>query len=160
MILVLLGTFKINFNRPLMALEKAMLEGKISDKIIVQAGHTKFDSNVLEIRKFIKSDELTVLYEEAEIIITHSGVGSVLKGLSMNKRIIAIPRLYKFKEHVDDHQLDITEEFSRLGYLIPWRENDDIESLLLRVRTFTPNPFISQPTQINEYIINYIENLD
>ncbi|RKD15076.1 hypothetical protein BCY91_05990 [Pelobium manganitolerans] len=159
MILVLLGTFSIEFSRPLIAIENALKKGKINEEIIVQAGHTTYHSNLLTIRSFINPTELEELYQRAEIIVTHAGVGSILRGFRMNKKIIAIARLHKFKEHVDDHQVDILEEFARNNYLIPWREDDDFADLLAQARKFTPSPFVSTKKDLEGFIINYIENL-
>lgn len=159
MILVLLGTFKINFSRPLFAIEKAAIEYHYDQAVIVQAGHTAFKSDVLNIRTFIDSDELNNLYQEAEIIVTHAGVGSILKAFKMKKKIIAIPRLYKYHEHVDDHQLDILEEFAKHNYLIPWNEHDNFNELVERAKNFTPVPYASNKQDLEQYLINYIEQI-
>ena len=159
MILILLGTFKKNFSRPLVAIEEAILAGKISEEVIVQAGHTSFKSDFLTIRTFIEIDELKELYKSASLIITHSGVGSILKGLKLNKAIIAIARLAKFNEHVDNHQLDILQEFSNRKYLFPWNEGDDFLQILEKARKFKYEPFISTQGQLVQFIDQYIENL-
>lgn len=159
MILVLLGTFKIEFSRPIIAIENAIKNGEINEEVIVQAGHTAYTSEFLTIRSFINPKELDELYERAEIIVTHAGVGSILRGFRMNKKIIAIPRLYKFQEHVDDHQLDISEEFSRLNYLIIWNENDKFKDILAKARNFEPSPFVSNKKDLEGFLINYIDNL-
>lgn len=157
MILVLLGTFKIDFSRPLIQIEKAILDGQIADTVVVQSGHTNFSSQVLSIQKFMTSAELNVLYQEAEVVITHAGVGSILRGLQMGKKVIAVPRLYKYKEHVDDHQLDILNEFAAQGYLIPWHETDSFQSLLEMAKTFVPNPYRSNKQDLEQFLISYIE---
>ena len=159
MILILLGTFKKNFARPLRAIEKAFIAGKINEQVIVQAGHTAFQSEVLTIRTFIELDELETLYKSASLIITHSGVGSILKGLRLNKCIIAIARLKKFDEHVDDHQLDILQKFSEKKYLIAWNEGDDFSHVLEKARTFKSEPFIFNQGQLVQFLDHYIENL-
>ncbi|RZL47532.1 MAG: exopolysaccharide biosynthesis protein [Pedobacter sp.] len=159
MILVLLGTFKIDFSRPIKAIEKAVLAGRVTDEIIIQAGHTNYKSDVLTIRKFIDSDELSGLYDSAEVVVTHAGVGSILKGFEKGKKIIAVPRLYKYHEHVDDHQLDILEEFTKENYLIPWNENDDFATLLTQAKSFVPAPFVSNKQNLTDFLIDYIEKL-
>lgn len=159
MILVLLGTFKIEFSRPIIAIENAIKNGEVKEELIVQAGHTEYTSELLTIRSFFEPKELDDLYERAEIVVTHAGVGSILRGFRMNKKIIAIPRLYKFKEHVDDHQIDILEEFSRCNYLIPWNENDKFKDLLSKVRKFEPSKFVSNKKDLEGFLINYIDNL-
>ncbi|MFC5281967.1 PssE/Cps14G family polysaccharide biosynthesis glycosyltransferase [Pedobacter alpinus] len=159
MILVLLGTFKIEFSRPILAIENAIKSWEISEEIIVQAGHTAFKSDFMTIRAFIEPKELDNLYERAEIIVTHGGVGSILRGFRMKKKIIAIPRLHKFKEHVDDHQIDILEEFARLNYLIPWYEHDKFADVLAKARKFEPSPFVSTKKDLEGFLVNYIDNL-
>lgn len=159
MILVLLGTFKIDFRRPIIAIEDAVRNGEVKEEVIVQAGHTAFSSDLLTIRDFINPKELDELYQRAEIIVTHGGVGSILRGFRMNKKIIAVPRLYKFKEHVDDHQLDILEEFSKLNYLIYWHENDTFVDVLAKARKFVPSPFVSTKKDLEGFLVNYIDNL-
>lgn len=159
MILVLLGTFKIEFGRPIVAIENALKSGEINEEIIVQAGHTAYSSDLLTIRSFIDPKELDDLYNRAEIIVTHGGVGSILRGFRMNKKIIAIPRLYKYDEHVDDHQLDILEEFSERNYLINWHEDEKFSTVLNRARNFEPSSFVSTKKDLESFLIDYIDNL-
>ena len=160
MILLLLGTFKKDFSRPIKALEKAVKDGFIQDLIIVQAGNTMYHSTQLEIRQFFDSDELDTLYTAAEIVITHAGVGSILRGLKMHKKVIAIARLYKYQEHVDDHQLDILEEFANQGYLVAWNEGDDITTLITKARNFIPTIFQQKQSELESFLMNYIDELN
>ena len=55
---------------------------------------------------------------KASFIITHGGVGSIISSLKLNKKVIAVPRLSKYNEHVNDHQLQIIEDFDKQGYII------------------------------------------
>src|SRR4051794_12163679 len=113
MILVLLGTFSIEFPRPLIEIEKLCKEGKITEEVIVQSGHTKYESPYFRIVPFMDIDTLNNLYNKARIIITHGGTGSMLNGIKLGKTVIAIPRLRKNGEHIDDHQLEIVEVFKK-----------------------------------------------
>ena len=82
----------------------------------MQAGLTKYKSNKIKIFDFINSDEFDNYMKSADLIITHGGVGSILSGLKRNKKIIVVPRLKKYKEHTNDHQIQICNKFSELGY--------------------------------------------
>ena len=55
---------------------------------------------------------------KADYIITHGGVGTITDALKLGKKIIAVPRLSKYKEHVNDHQLQIIENFSEKGFIV------------------------------------------
>jgi UDP-N-acetylglucosamine transferase subunit ALG13 len=156
MILVLLGTYPISFSRPLIALEEILEKKIITEEVIVQSGHTQFVSKHMKIIPFIPLDDLLKIYEKADLIITQGGTGSVIKALKLRKRVIGIPRLYKNQEAVDDHQLELIEEMSKAGYLIPWYENDELKDLLEKAKNFIPSKFESNNQKIIDYLANYI----
>src|SRR5690606_26708968 len=110
MILVLLGTFPTAFPRPLMEIEALCQTGEIQEPVIVQSGHTHMESDHMEMRPFIPPDELSELCVGARVIITHAGTGSLIKGIKLQKKIIAVARLSKYNEMVDDHQVEILKE--------------------------------------------------
>jgi UDP-N-acetylglucosamine transferase subunit ALG13 len=60
-------------------------------------------------------DELGRLVREARTVVTHGGVGSILFCLDNGKRPIVVPRLRRFAETVDDHQLESARRFSDAG---------------------------------------------
>ena len=78
MILVTLGTQDKSFERLLKAIDKEIEKGNIKDKVVVQAGYTKYKSKNMEIFKSVSNDRLEELMDEASLIITHGGVGSIL----------------------------------------------------------------------------------
>ncbi|MCW3117443.1 MAG: exopolysaccharide biosynthesis protein [Chitinophagaceae bacterium] len=159
MILVLLGTFRIEFPRPLIEIEKLCREGKLSEEIIVQSGHTKYESPFFTIVPFMDVDKLNELYDKARIIITHAGTGSMLNGVKRGKTVIAIPRLKKNGEHIDDHQLEIAAVFAEKKYVLPWYEDDSLNSILQKTNDFVPEKYVSKKEVIIDYLKNYIDNI-
>ncbi len=111
MILITLGTQDKQFTRLLNVVQNEIDKGNIKDKVIVQAGHTKFESNDMEIFDLIDREKFSNLISECDVLITHGGVGSIITGLQNNKKVIVAPRLAKYDEHMNDHQLQITENF-------------------------------------------------
>lgn len=154
MILVTLGTQKQPFTRLLDAIENS----KIKDKIIVQAGHTKYDSKKMQIFDFIDYEEMNKLVDEADLIITHGGTGSIVGPLKKNKKVIACPRLKKYGEHVDDHQIQIVEMFSDVGYILKLDENDDIDKLVKEIKNRKMIKFISNTDNFIKSIKEEIDN--
>ena len=124
MILVLLGTYNIEFPRPLKAIECSFIDNSIKEEIIIQSGYTNFPSTYFKTVPFISPFELEKFYNEARLIITHAGTGSILQGVKKGKKVVAIARLKKYHEHIDDHQLEILEEFVKCNYILPWDENE------------------------------------
>lgn len=158
MILVTLGTQKQSFARLLKLVDNCIEKGIIKDRVVVQAGHTKYDSKNMEIFDFVSITELDKLVSECNLLITHGGVGSIMGALRKNKKVIAIARLSKYKEHVNDHQLQIVSEFSKKNYILSANE-ENFESTIKKVKTFKPNPFKSRADDIINLINNYVSNL-
>ena len=72
----------------------------------------------MEILVIVQEEKLKELIEKADLIITHGGVGSIVTALKMHKKVIAVPRLSGFYEHVNDHQIQIVDTFDKQGLLI------------------------------------------
>ncbi len=159
MILVLLGTFDIEFKRPLLEIDRLCRKRIITEEVIVQNGYTVIETDHLVLKSFIPPKELNDLHQNARIIITHAGTGSLVKAIGYKKKVIGIARLKKLGEHVDDHQVEILDKFSELNYILPWRERDFLEHILTRIDNFTPVPFVSNKPKIMDYLIDYIDGL-
>jgi UDP-N-acetylglucosamine transferase subunit ALG13 len=152
MILILLGTIKLDFKRPLVEVDDLCQQGIINEKIIVQAGFTTYLSKYLEIIPFIDPEIIDDLLSEARLVITHAGSGSVISALKKEKKIISIARYAEYNEHVDNHQLDLLNEFAKSKYIIPWYKEDKLADLIKLVNEFKPNLYISNKKNILEYI--------
>lgn len=156
MILVLLGTQDKSFKRLLEYVDDAINKKIIKEKVIAQVGHTKYKSDNIEMFDLIPREEMESLVEKANIIITHGGVGFITDAIKHNKKIIAVPRLKKYEEHTNDHQMQIIEEFSKLGYLLPLYENDTLENVLNKLKTFKPKKYVKSH-KIVDIIEDFIE---
>ena len=158
MIFVTLGTQDKSFKRLLDAIQKEIDNGNIKEKVVVQAGHTKYNSNDMEIFDLIDREKFSELMKECDLLITHGGVGSILTGLKNNKKVIAAPRLKEYKEHTNNHQLEIIEKFSDAGYILPLYEFDNLQKLLKEAKKFKPKKYKSNTENMIKLIENYIDN--
>ena len=73
MILVVLGTQDKQFTRLLKAVDREIEKGVIKDRVVVQAGQTKYESKNMEIFDLVPAPEFNKLMDEADLIITHGG---------------------------------------------------------------------------------------
>lgn len=158
MILITLGTQDKQFKRLLDMVQEEIDKGNIKDKVVVQAGYTKYESNDMEIFDLIDRDKFSDLISKCNILITHGGVGSIITGLQNNKKVIVVPRLAKYDEHVNDHQKQITDNFSREGYILPVYEDDKLGDVLKKVDKFRPNKYKSNTSNMIKLIEDYIDN--
>ena len=158
MILVLLGTQNNSFHRLLEEIEKNIDSGNIKEEVVVQKGYTKFESKNMTMYTQLPVDELKKLIDKADLIITHGGVGSIITAIEENKRVIAVPRLKKYKEHVNDHQLDIIKSFDDAGYIIGLEDVENLGDALKKVQDFEPKRYIKNTGNILKIVENFIDN--
>ena len=158
MILVLLGTQNNSFTRLLEAIQKNIENKVITDKVIVQAGFTKFESKDMKILDLIDKEELSKLQDRADLIITHGGVGSIISSLKKGKKVIVVPRLKKFDEHVNNHQLQIARRFEQEGYVKYVINLKHLEKVIKSMENFIPRPYESDESNVLTIIENYINN--
>lgn len=156
MILVLLGTQNNSFHRLLEEVQKNIENKKIKEKVIVQKGYTKFESKDMKMYTEIPIDELNKLIDEADLIITHGGVGSIISSIKKRKKVIAVPRLEKYKEHVNDHQKDIVETFNQSGYIIGIDNVEQLGEAIDKVESFIPKKYISDNSKMLKIIEDFI----
>lgn len=134
MILVTVGTQKQQFNRFFELIKKSKELKK--EEIVAQIGYTKFESKRICTFDFIPLDEMDKYIDKADIVITHGGVGTIFSALKKNKKVIAIPRLEKYGEHINDHQIEICEELEKEGYILYYKDGiDSLDKLIKKIKS-------------------------
>ena len=160
MVFVVLGTQDKQFKRLLEDVDREISLGHIKEKVIVQAGHTKYNSENMEIFDFLSAPEFEKYLTKADLIITHGGAGTILSAVKKGKRIIACPRLEKHREHHNDHQKQIIDEFVKLGYILKYDEDSNLIDIIKESKKFKPKKFKSNTSNMINLIDNYIEDTD
>lgn len=158
MILVLLGTQNNSFHRLLQEVQKNIDNKTIKENVIVQKGYTKFESANMTLYNQLPMDELEKIISKANFIITHGGVGSIINSIKQRKKVIAVPRLKKYNEHVNDHQIDIVESFNKMGYIIGIEDVSQLNEALKKIKKFEPKKYIQNTGNIIKIVENYINN--
>ena len=158
MILVTLGTQDKKFTRLLDEIDKLIEKKVILGEIVVQAGYSSdYKSSNMKIFDLIAKDEFDKLISSCSFLITHGGVGSILTGLKYNKKVIAVPRLKEYKEHVNNHQVQIINNFHEEGYIIGISDINEIESAILKIKDFKPKKFKSNKEKALKLVQELIE---
>lgn len=157
MILVLLGTQNNSFHRLLEEVQKNIDKGNIKEEVIVQKGYTKFESKDMTLYNQLPMDEMKKLINKADLIITHGGVGSIITSIEQRKKVIAVPRLKKYNEHVNDHQIDIIKSFDEMGYIIGIQDVTQLSEALEKVKKFEPKEYVRNTGNIIKIVEDFID---
>ena len=156
MIFVILGTQDKTFDRMLKEIDSLIKDGIIEEKVIVQAGSTVYQSDTMEILDYIPMKEFTKYIKESDFVIAHGGVGSILDALKYDKKVIAIPRLEKYHEHENNHQIQIVEKFDELGYIIDCGNLKRLGNKIMEIDKFIPKKYKSNNSEFIKNIEEFI----
>lgn len=156
MIFITLGSQKFQFNRLLKAVDEQIAEGKIEDEIFAQIGASDYKPHHYQYKDFLNRDEFANWTEKADIVITHGGTGAIIGAVKKGKKVIAVPRLARYGEHVDDHQLQLIGQFEELN-LIYACEDMDFAKAIENVKKTEYKAYQSNTGKIIKRIEEYIE---
>lgn len=159
MIFISLGTQKFQFNRLLQLMDDLIDHSLIEEEVFAQIGNSDYKPRNYSYTSFLSNEEFNQKLEECSLVISHSGVGTILKALNNNKAIIVVPRLAKYKEHVDNHQIEIAEAFAKKNFCLMYEENDKLEDLIKEAKNHTFDKYISSKDKVIARLEDYLATL-
>ena len=139
MIFVTVGSRNYPFNRLFIELDKLCEEGIIKDQIFAQIGTSTYTPKHFKYKDFISQEEFLKKVKEAKYVITHGASGSIMKALNADKKVIAVTRLEKYGEHINDHQIQNNEAFGENGYVLPVFEMSELKDAIIKIQTGKDN---------------------
>ena len=105
-------------------------------KIIAQTAKSTFSSKNMMCFDYLEPDVFNEYFNNADVIIGHAGIGTIIEALENEKKLVVFPRLVKYNEHRNDHQLHTAKGFDKLGLInVAYSENellkylDDLDSI-------------------------------
>ena len=138
MIFVTVGSRNYPFDRLFKKLDALYEDGTLTEPMFAQTGTSAYQPKHYEYAPFISQEEFLRRIEAADIVVTHGASGSIMKALNAGKKVIAVTRLEKYGEHINDHQIQNNEAFSANGYvLMADPELTDLGACFRRIRSGT-----------------------
>ena len=157
MIFIILGTQKFQFNRLLKKVDELIKLNLIKEEVYAQVGYSDYKPVYYSYTKFLDQKIFCEYIDNSSLIITHGGTGAIISALKRNKKIVAIPRLSRYQEHVDDHQVEIINEFYALNYLEKVDNMEELHSKLVLTKNKEFSAYQSNTNNILDMINLYID---
>ena len=114
MIFVTVGTHEQQFDRLIKEIDRLKEENLIQDEVFIQTGYSNYVPKYCKWEKIISYEKMNQFIEEADIVITHGGPATFMAAIAKGKNPIVVPRLKKFGEHVNNHQLEFVEKVLKI----------------------------------------------
>ncbi|MDF2368171.1 glycosyltransferase, partial [Sneathiella sp.] len=81
-------------------------------------------------QSFLDPDGFKSRFEEADLIVAHAGMGTIITALTMKKPLLIMPRKGAFKETRNDHQIATAEQFARRSGIFVAKDETELGTVL------------------------------
>ena len=134
-----------------------LIAGGLVEQVMMQIGSTDYEPRNCDYFRFMSRNDMEKLYADARVVVCHAGTGSILTALEHNKPLVLVPRLRKYGEVFDDHQLEIASEMESRGITVVY----DISNLQSAVENVDIGPIeIKGETALVHMLKEYLDQLE
>lgn len=154
MIFVAVGTQKFQFDRLLKAIDVLIDDGLLDEEVYAQIGYSNHVPEHYHFDKMMDKSKYDSMIKKCDLLVTHSGVGTIVLGLKYSKPVIVVPRLKRYGEHIDDHQVQIADAFSDRNLVLKCEDTEDLIASIKEARSHRFDRYISK----NDVVIREIES--
>ena len=134
MIFVTVGSQKFPFDRLIQRVDQMLEEGVLGEEVFIQTGTSDYVPRCRH-QPICEREQFEELLEACSILITHGGAGTMVEAVKRGKRVVAVPRLARYGEHVDDHQLELAGRFDAMNLLCACVDIERLPEAVRDVRT-------------------------
>lgn len=98
--------------------------------IFMQTGETTYRPRFCAFEAFTGHEQWEQLFQDAGRVISHAGMGTILKSLDYGKPLIIVPRLAALGEHRNDHQVATAKRFEGFGNITVVSDTERLAGVL------------------------------
>jgi UDP-N-acetylglucosamine transferase subunit ALG13 len=133
MIFVTVGNHFQGFDRLLKKIDE--MAPRIPHEIVIQKGYSKYVPRNTKYFDFVPADSAMEYTRKSDLVVSHAGMGTIILCKEYGVPVIILPRREKYKEHINDHQMEIAQILEERGdkniYIV--YEEDQLEEKILGV---------------------------
>lgn len=160
MIFVTLGSQKFQFNRLLKKIDELIEAGAITEPVFAQTGASDYVPRHFAFHPFLDRETFADHMARCDTVITHGGTGAIIGAVKNGKKVIAVPRLARYGEHVDDHQLQLIGQFRDLNLILACNDVENLGTVLEDIRQRQFAAYVSNTQAVIQSISAYLGQLD
>ncbi len=132
------GTHRQQFDRLVKEIDAFVGSGKIKARVFGQIGNCNYKPMNFPFEKFVDDKEYEGKIKWADVVVGHAGAGLIISSLRQNKPLILVPRLKKWGEHTDDHQIELAEKMAGRKKAIIGKDEKSLLAGIKRAGKFRP----------------------
>jgi UDP-N-acetylglucosamine transferase subunit ALG13 len=155
MIFLTVGT-QFPFDRLVKAVDQALGNGQLNGEICAQIGESSYEPRNFPAVARMDKHQYDERIHEASAIISHAGMGTISMALDKNKPLLVMPRLKKYGEAVNDHQVAIARKFEELGHLLVAYDAEELPEKIKQLKTFELTKRTATPEAVADRIAGFL----
>ncbi|MBW8042197.1 MAG: hypothetical protein FVQ85_19660 [Planctomycetes bacterium] len=158
MIFLTVGT-QFPFDRLVKFVDDAVSQNGFKEEIFAQIGESSYRPHNFEGVSSLDKRLFDKRIREASGIISHAGMGTIMMALDNRKPLLVMPRLAKYDEVVNDHQVAIARKFEELGHILVAYGTKDLLQKMKQLRAFVSRKRKAQPEAVAYRIAQFLDEL-
>jgi UDP-N-acetylglucosamine transferase subunit ALG13 len=158
MIFLTVGT-QFPFDRLVKFVDDAVSQDGFKEEIFAQIGESSYRPHNFEGVSSLEKRLFDKRIREASGIISHAGMGTIMMALDNRKPLLVMPRLKKYGEVVNDHQVAIAKRFEKLGHILVAYDVEDLPDRMRKLKNFVPRKRKASPHAVADRIHHFLSDL-
>lgn len=158
MIFLTVGT-QFPFDRLVKAVDQAFGNGHLEGEVYAQIGESAYRPHNFPAVPRMEKHLFDERMRDASAIISHAGMGTISMALDKGKPLLVMPRLKKYGEAVNDHQVAIARKFEELGHMLVAYNAEELPAKIRQLETFELTKRTATPEAVAERIAGFLREL-
>jgi UDP-N-acetylglucosamine transferase subunit ALG13 len=142
-----------------MSFDEIITQNGFEEEIFAQIGDSSYKPRNFESVASLEKEMFDNYVKQASGIIGHAGMGTITIALSNHKPLLVMPRLKRYHEVVNNHQVAIAKKFSELGHILVAYDAKDLSHEIRHLKNFVPKERMATPNAVADRICRFLKSL-
>ena len=158
MIFVTVGSM-IPFDRLIKALDTAVGKGLVDEELFAQIGDTEYNPRHIRFVDVLDRETYIGQFRSAKAIISHAGMGTIAMADRYKKPLLVFPRFKKYREHVNDHQVQTAKAFAKEGHFLIATNSNELVDRIRELQNFKPKKRVTQADAVIQRVARFLSQI-
>jgi UDP-N-acetylglucosamine transferase subunit ALG13 len=134
------------------------LAPSLNEEVIIQTGNIEFSAKNCKTVKFLVDSEMKALFDSADLIIAHAGIGTILNGLQRNIPLVLVPRSVVMDADQDQQDI-VARKIESMGRGVRVTSLDELPQKITDAKLLIFSPY-KKNTSLCEAISKILNNIE
>jgi UDP-N-acetylglucosamine transferase subunit ALG13 len=149
---------QIPFDRLISAIDN-WAESRRDMEVFAQIGDSKLSPRHMQTCSKLSVEDFNKRFDDSDLIISHAGMGVIIRALEMGKPVLVVPRQASLGECTTDHQLATARAFRKSDQIHVAMDTAEMITMLNDASSFRSKHKITEfaSDQLINTLVNFIE---